>query len=528
MNHARRSERSHRSLFYAAVTALSLGSFISVACSDDPPDVVGPAGGAGGSTTASNNIGGFGMGPSGPGAAGPGGGGGQGNQGGTGDPGFEFGTTFSGATAGKVSPKDVAVDSAGNIIVVGSYSGVVNLGGADLPDAAAQAPALDNVFVAKYSSAGAHVWSFGGGNGEVQAATSVTVDSANEIWLAGVVKGTFTFPGGTAITQTGPQFQDCWLAKLDVNGNELFSENYAAAANQNCEGSRVAAGPSNQVLFGGTFGEALALDGGLTGTGLTMFLARYDATGATIASSAAYGGPGADETSAVAFGLDGAMAIGGSATGDITFGTTLTNPAGSPRAVVAAFNAAGQEQFAKLFPSGGEGNVVDLAYHSNGDLFVLGVFAQTIDLGSGELSATGGAKETFIARFDPSGNLVYGSRFGGIGVDEPFGLDVNSGGFATLVGRTTDDIVVNGMTTLTYDSTNNDAFMIHVGPPGQGYWGYATRALSTAMARGVAIDPTDDTIVVVGEYNGAIDLGAGPVGTGDTGGMFIMKFSAAL
>ena len=92
---------------------------------------------------------------------------------------------------------------------------------------------------------------------------------------------------------------------------------------------------------------------------------------------------------------------------------------GSPRAVVAKLNSAGQEVFAKLFDSAGDSEVVDIQFGDNGDLFVMGHFSESIDLGGGTLTAAGSAKEVFVARFDPTGTLIYGRRVGGNGVDDP-------------------------------------------------------------------------------------------------------------
>jgi hypothetical protein len=49
----------------------------------------------------------------------------------------------------------VAVDATGNVVVTGSFSGIVNFGGGSLTSSAATA----DIFLAKFSSSGNHVWS---------------------------------------------------------------------------------------------------------------------------------------------------------------------------------------------------------------------------------------------------------------------------------------------------------------------------------------------------------------------------------
>ena len=73
-------------------------------------------------------------------------------------------------------PYAVATDATGNIVVVGSFRTSTNLGGANLNSAGG----LD-VFVAKYSPSGAHLWSKRfGGNGD-DSALSVTLASTADI-----------------------------------------------------------------------------------------------------------------------------------------------------------------------------------------------------------------------------------------------------------------------------------------------------------------------------------------------------------
>lgn len=527
MNQPRPQRRTHKSLVHVALTAMALAAFVGAACGDDEAAVLQPVGGGGtGGTGTGNEIGGFMQGP-GPGSgAGGSGTGGEGNQGGTGEPAFEWDNVYGDTVIDNiVHPTDVAIDTLGNIVVVGSFRGTVDLGGGVGNELTSNGE--DDVFVAKYTSAGAHIWSIGAGDGNVQAALSVTTDGSANIWVSGTVKGTFAFPGGTNLTNGNDQFPNAWIAKLDANGGAQFAASYGQNADYSDYGRAVAAGPGNQVVFAGTFQNNITFASAHTSVNgsYSMFLARYDeATNVTLDRT--FGDGLRQDANAVAVAVDGSIAIGGSTEGNVNFGGgELVNSSGGGRAVVAKLDAAGNEVFAMLFESGGVAEVKDVAFHNNGDLFVTGYFSQTIDLGGGELTANGAAREIFIGRYDTNGNLIYGSRFGGVGADEPAGIAVDTNSFAAVAGRFTDDIVVNGETTLDWDSTVNDAFLIRVGPPGQGYWGYQAQALNTARATGIAIDPSDDRIVVVGEYTDQIDLGSGPVGGGHLSGMFLSKYA---
>jgi hypothetical protein len=68
-----------------------------------------------------------------------------------------------------------------------------------------------------------------------------------------------------------------------------------------------------------------------------------------------------------------------------------------------------------------------------------------------------------------------------------------------------------------------DAFLIRLGPSGNGYAGVHMLADTSAQAEGVAVDPSDDSMVVIGRVTGNVDFGEGAVsGSAD---LFIAKYA---
>jgi len=127
---------------------------------------------------------------------------------------------------------------------------------------------LDDVFVAKYDSAGNWIWSVGVGDSDNQGALAVAIDSDDNIWVAGTVKGTFNFLGGDPITNGGAQFPDAWFAKLNVNGGAAgFEGSYGQNTLYSEFGRALGAGPAGTIAFVGTFQDNLVLGGGLTAAG---------------------------------------------------------------------------------------------------------------------------------------------------------------------------------------------------------------------------------------------------------------------
>jgi uncharacterized protein (AIM24 family) len=138
----------------------------------------------------------------------------------------------------------VAVDGSGNVVVTGRFQGSVNFGGAGLTSAGGQ-----DVFLAKYSSSGTHLWSkrFGGTLGD--RGNSVAVDGNGNVVVTGTFSGSIDFGGG-ALTSSGTQ--DLFLAKFSGTGGHLWSKRFGGSSSYDV-GTGVAVDDSDNVLVTGCF-----------------------------------------------------------------------------------------------------------------------------------------------------------------------------------------------------------------------------------------------------------------------------------
>jgi hypothetical protein len=168
----------------------------------------------------------------------------------------------------------VACDAAGNVVVTGAFAGTINFGGGALTSLGAT-----DVFVAKLDPTGAYVWAKGFGNIAAQTSAEIAADSAGNALIAGSAAGTINFGGG-ALTSAGGT--DIFVAKLSAGGVHLWSKLYGTAGNQDARdvtvdmfGAVLVAGDfTGSVDFGG---GALASAGMTDG-----FIAKLDAFGAHV------------------------------------------------------------------------------------------------------------------------------------------------------------------------------------------------------------------------------------------------------
>jgi hypothetical protein len=158
----------------------------------------------------------------------------------------------SGGGSGDDFGKAVAVDASGNAVVTGEFLTTATIAGSTL--SSPYNPGLTSMFLAKYSAAGAPVWSqafvpvasYGGASGR-----GLAVDSAGNIVLTGFVEGAVGF-GSQYLGNGSPAIV---LAKLSPGGAIVWANAYGGSVG-NC-GAGVSIGASNNILVTGYFDQTL-------------------------------------------------------------------------------------------------------------------------------------------------------------------------------------------------------------------------------------------------------------------------------
>jgi hypothetical protein len=93
----------------------------------------------------------------------------------------------------------VAADANGNVVITGQFSGRADLGGAVLTSAGGS-----DVFIAKFSSSGALLWSKRFGATSTDTGYGIGVDTSGNVLVIGIFQGTVDFGGGSLISAGDP------------------------------------------------------------------------------------------------------------------------------------------------------------------------------------------------------------------------------------------------------------------------------------------------------------------------------------
>lgn len=238
----------------------------------------------------------------------------------------------------------IDVDASNNVLVTGHFSNTMQFpGGGTLQSAGRR-----DVFVAKLSSSGAHVWSRAfGGSGNDGAFDLAFMQSSGELVITGYFEGDVDFDA-ESLESAGSM--DLFVAKLDSDGDIVFAEGYGD--------------PANQIDYG-TFDTNTwnALD--------------VDASGN--------------------------IYLAGTLTNGASFGGTAIASAGGMDAFIVKLASDGTALAAKTFGSGGTEIALDVAATSSGHVVLGGrFFTSTINFGaSGLVRGIGGTVsggDGFVAR----------------------------------------------------------------------------------------------------------------------------------
>ncbi|MFT3774684.1 MAG: MopE-related protein [Minicystis sp.] len=165
----------------------------------------------------------------------------------------------------------VATDAAGNVFTIGYFAGSMNLGGSTLSSMGSS-----DVYVAKFSPTGTHLWSKRFGDSANQIGKHLAVDPSGNVIIIGSFAGTIDFGGGPLTSQG---LNDIFVAKLTSAGNHVWSKRFGDSADQT--GSAVDTDATGNIVITGYFNGTIDLGAGpLTSLGVAdIYLAKLESLG---------------------------------------------------------------------------------------------------------------------------------------------------------------------------------------------------------------------------------------------------------
>jgi hypothetical protein len=156
---------------------------------------------------------------------------------------------------------------------------------------------------------------------------------------------------------------------------------------------------------------------------------------------------------------------------------------------------------------GGEGDDIadTVAVDPKGNVIVAGAFSSELELGDGKLTSKG-SDDMFVAALDPNGRRLWAKRFGGPDSDGVDGIAVDAGGNIAVIGSYRSEMEVPKKVLVSEGDV--EIALLLLGPDGEVKWSYSWGAIGPDEGRSVAFDKDGNLFVLV-EFSRTVDFGGG-------------------
>lgn len=282
----------------------------------------------------------------------------------------------------------------------------------------------------------------------------------------------------------------------------------------------------------------------LTSSGPTdVFVAKLDREG-QILWAVAVGGDGVDEPRGITVAPGGDVYLTGFFSGTADFdpgpGRSELASAGSSDVFLLRLNPKGELVWARRL--GGKLGDVGFRIAAGGDaVYLTGYFQGTVDLPAapspGQKAApparleSAGRNDAFVARFDPSGNLVWARRLGGAKDDEARGIALGRGGEVWVAGHFEEAASLGAETSPALKSAGRaDVFVARLDKEGRTLWAGRMGGDGTDECE-AAVGVRGGGVAITGRFTRSADFdpGSGSTSLASSGPVdaFIVRLDAA-
>jgi hypothetical protein len=382
-------------------------------------------------------------------------------------------------------------------------------------------------------------WSFLVGNAQDQDPTSIAVDSAGNILVAGSFYdlaggGTVTLlnkANNTSVLLTNAGLTDLFLAKFSPKGDVLWAKSFGDAtfnagsiyvavdANDNVG---IAGGVSGTVDFG--TGPVASVGGGTD-----IFAVKYDPQGAQLWTKRFGPGTSTNHAESIAFDTAGNMLIGGAFSGPLTVGATmLPGVSGQDAFVIKLAGTTGTVTWAKQYTeSSGQPTGIQVVHalttDSANDVYITGEFTGSIFLSSNHTAV---GYDGFLAKLAGSTGAVLWDRvISSAGADQGRDLAVDSSDSVLVTGQIRGDCNFGGG--LVAAPAGAHPFLAKYTKLGA-YLNAKTFPSSSGGSGSAVTTDLKDNVYLTGQMTTNLDLGGGLLTGAGSIDIFLGKFDSNL
>lgn len=400
----------------------------------------------------------------------------------------------------------------------------------------------------------ARVWGTYYGGSTDDRVTGCSASSLNEVYISGFTDQVF----GTGIATSGAHQSspaggafDAFLAKFNSAGARQWGTFYGGTGND--RGNSCSVDPSGNIILTGitttSSGTLIASPGAFQTTlsgGSDAFVVKFNSSGVRIwgtyfGSNAATASEAANSCATDALGNIYIVGVTwGLGSGISTPGTYQTSYSGSgtSETFLAKFDPNGNRVWGTYYGTSLNEDAYDCCADAAGNVYMVGYTAQTFttsvlaSIGAHQTSIGGGTADGFLAKFDNTGNRVWGTYYGGSQSDYIYSCELNSSGEIYVAGLTqsTSSISTAGTHQFT-NSGSGDGFLVKFNGSGARQWGTYYGGTGIDDVKGLSVDIAGNIFIAGNTSSNGTSIASGNVhqlsNNGGTYDAYLVKINSS-
>lgn len=333
----------------------------------------------------------------------------------------------------------ISTDASGNVYMTGQTSSATGI---------ATAGAFQNTYgggvdayLVKFDGAGNRLWATYYGGSGADFGYGVKTDAAGNIYLTGYTESTSGIATAGAHQTVYGGSNDAFLVKFDSNGNRLWGTYYGGSFFD--QGANLATDASGNVYLAGytsssnDISSASAHQTTYGGGGADAFLIKFNSSGVRQWGTF-YGGANEDYATDVTTDAAGNVIASGyttSSTGIATAGGFQNSYGGLQDAFIVKFNSAGTRLWGSYYGGAQLEYCFGITTGTGNYIYFSGQTQSSTSIASGGHQNTfGGFSDAYLVKFDASGNRIWGTYYGGAGIEEGTNVAADAFGNVFLAG----------------------------------------------------------------------------------------------
>ncbi|HET6246046.1 MAG: OmpA family protein [Bacteroidetes bacterium] len=243
--------------------------------------------------------------------------------------------------------------------------------------------------------------------------------------------------------------------------------------------------------------------------GEDIFIAKYDPSGRALWVSKA-GGDGNDASRAICLDKDGNTYITGEISGKTNFGRFVVTSGGSVGAFVAKFNPSGDLLWIQVSKNKGSSWGSALQVDGEKNVYATGAFENEIAFENSPLNSNGNLDGYFL-KISPSGKVVWANKLGNKGEDRAYSISYNNGNIF-IAGQEENNGVINA-----YLSKYSSSAALQ--------WSLKAESTSPSLGKLVVSDVNGNSFFI-GSFYGELKIGNNTLKNSGASDIFLSKINS--